>query len=81
VRDWYFVKASVARRMRVVPVMSISTTPSSFLCLAANAPVSTIPAVVDRMVVVPYWMDSSIPQKLFEGETVVMGLSNLKFKE
>ena len=38
---------------------------------------STIPAVVDRMVVVPYSMDSLIPQNSFEGEVLVMGLHNL----
>jgi hypothetical protein len=75
----YFEKASVAIRTRVVPVMSISMT--AFLEVAANAPVSTIPAVLDRMVVVPYSTDCSIPQNLFEGETVVMGLRNLIFKK
>lgn len=38
---------------------------------------STIPAVVDRMVVVPYTMDSLIPQNSFAGEVLVMGLHNL----
>ena len=41
---------------------------------------STIPAVVDRMVVVPYWMDSLIPQNSFEGEVPVMGLCYLNLK-
>ena len=39
-------------------------------------PVSTIPAVVERMVVVPYLMDSLIPQYKLAGEVVVWGLSN-----
>ena len=78
-RDSYFVKALVAIRMRVVPVMSTSNCQSveHFLGLAADAPVSTIPAVVDRMVVVPYSMDSLIPQNWFAGEVLVMGLCNL----
>jgi hypothetical protein len=42
----------------------------------ADAPVSTIPAVVDKMVSVPYKIDSLIPQKLLAGEVVVMGLCN-----
>ena len=37
-------------------------------------PVSTIPAVVERIVVVPYLMDSLIPQNSLEGEVVVAGL-------
>jgi hypothetical protein len=38
-------------------------------------PVSTMPAVVVRMVVeVPYRMDWSIPQNLLEGKVVVRGL-------
>ena len=82
-RDSYFVKALVAIRMRVVPVMSLSIVNHSlcqFLCLTADAPVSTIPAVVDRMVVVPYSMDSLIPQNSFEGEVLVIGLCNLNLK-
>ena len=51
------------------------------LCLTADAPVSTIPAVVDRMVVVPYSMDSLMPQNSFEGEVAVMGLCILNLKE
>ena len=40
-------------------------------------PVSTIPAVVDRMVVeVPYVMDSSIPQNSLAGAVPVTGLSS-----
>ncbi len=40
-------------------------------------PVSTIPAVVERMVVeAPYRMDSSIPQNKLEGKVVVGGLSS-----
>ena len=40
-------------------------------------PVSTIPAVVDRMVVeVPYRMDSLIPQYSLAGGTVVQLLFN-----
>jgi len=39
--------------------------------------VSTIPAVVDRMVVeAPYRMDSSIPQNSLAGKVVVPGLSS-----
>ena len=45
-------------------------------CLA-DAPVSTIPAVVAKMVSVPYVMDSLIPQNSFAGEVVVMVLCNL----
>ena len=41
---------------------------------------STIPAVVDRMVVVPYSMDSLIPQNSLAGEVSVMGLHNLSLK-
>jgi len=37
-------------------------------------PVSTIPAVVDKMVVVPYTIDSSTPQYWFAGNVVVTGL-------
>ena len=51
-----------------------------FICLAADVPVSTIPAVVDRMVVVPYSMDSLMPQNSFAGEVPVMGLYNLNIK-
>ena len=39
-----------------------------------------MPAVVDRMVVVPYSMDSLIPQNSFAGEVLVMGLRNLKLR-
>jgi hypothetical protein len=39
-------------------------------------PVSTIPAVVERMVVVPYLMDWSIPQYSLAGDVVVAGLSS-----
>ena len=59
----------------MVPIisLSISITPLSFP-LAADAPVSTIPAVSDRMVVDPYLMDSLMPQYSFAGEVPVMGL-------
>ena len=82
-RDSYFVKALVAIRMRVVPVMchyqivNQYNSLGHFLGLAADAPVSTIPAVVFRMVVVPYSMDSLIPQNSFAGEVPVMGLCSL----
>ena len=51
----------------------INTTPLSFP-LAGDAPVSTIPAVSDRMVVNPCVIDSLIPQYSFVGEVPVMGL-------
>jgi hypothetical protein len=49
---------------------------NSFCHLFADAPVSTIPAVVDRMVSVPYKIDSLMPQNSFAGEVVVMELCN-----
>ena len=58
-------------------IVKLSISMCHFLCLAADAPVSTIPAVVDRMVVVPYSMDSLIPQNSFEGEVPVIGLCNI----
>ena len=59
--------------MVTLPISII--TPFSVLFL--NAPVSTIPAVVDKMVVVPYLMDWLIPQYALAGEVLVMGLYNL----
>ena len=59
--------------------LSISITP---VChLTADEPVSTIPAVSDRMVVEPYWMDSSIPQNPLAGEVAVMGLFMISHKQ
>jgi len=48
----------------------------SYRHFLADAPVSTIPAVAARTRVVPYVMDSSIPQYMFAGEVEVMGLCN-----
>ena len=56
VAETYLLYASVAIKMRVVPV-------------------SMIPAVVGRIVVlVPYLMDWSIPQYLEAGDIVVLGV-------
>jgi hypothetical protein len=49
---------------------------NSFCHFLADAPESTIPAVVDRMVSVPYKIDPLIPQNLLAGEVVVIGLCN-----
>ena len=61
--------------MRVVPIISLSI---NMILLsfppAVDVPVSTIPAVSDRMVVDPYLMDSLMPQYSFAGEVPVMGL-------
>ena len=61
--------------MRVVPIISLSI---NMILLsfppAVDVPVSTIPAVSDRMVVNPCVIDSLIPQYSFVGEVPVMGL-------
>ena len=64
-------------RIRVVPMMSLSISITHVCHLTTDEPVSTIPAVSDRMVVVPYWMDWLIPQNALAGGVVVMGLFNL----
>ena len=48
-----------------------------------DGPVSRIPAVVDRMVPVPYKIDKLIAQNSSAGEVVVMGLcdSNFSYKQ
>jgi hypothetical protein len=52
---------------------------NSFCHFFADGPVSRIPAVVDRMLSVPYKIDKLIAQNSSAGEVVVMGLcdSNL----
>jgi len=55
VAETYWLYASVAIKIRVVPV-------------------STIPAVVGRIVVLPYLMDWSMPQELEAGAVVVLGV-------
>jgi len=39
-----------------------------------EVPVSTIPAVVDKIVVLPYLIDWSIPQNWLAGDVLVIGL-------
>ena len=74
---WYWVRALSAIRIRVVPMISLPISITPVCHLTADEPVSTIPAVSDRMVVVPYSMDSLIPQNSLAGEVVVRGLFNL----
>ena len=70
---WYLWKASVARRTRVVPM--ISNQRKSFCHLHCRyAPVSTMPAVREIMVPEPYVVAWSIPQNSLAGKVPVIGL-------
>lgn len=74
VRDWYRWNASAGFRGQ--GTISVGKSPTHYSPVAMRmkvVPVSTIPAVDDRMVVPPYEIDWLIPQNSEAGYVVVSG--------